>query len=103
MGFPWHRVAAIGLGIGGLFVPGLTSAINIVQENLGGLKGPDKKAAAIAIATTVVETAEGAAGKDLLNDPAVVAATSAFVDAYVALQNALAAAKAIKSQTPPQG
>lgn len=97
MGFPWRKIATIGLGIGGVFIPGLAAAANVVEESLPGLKGSDKKAAAIAIATTVLETAEGAAGKDLLKDPAVVKATSDFVDAYVALQNAIAAVKDAKA------
>lgn len=94
MGFPWRKLANVGIGVASIFVPGLQGAIHTVEEQLPGLKGDQKKAAAIAIAQTIVATAEGAASKDLVNDTAVMSATSNFVDAYVALQNAIAAAKA---------
>lgn len=90
MGFPWKQLASIGLGIGGIFVPGLTSAVQVVEENLSGLKGPQKKDAAITIAKAVVMAYESAAG-DVVNDPAVVAATSSAIDAIVAAENAKAA------------
>lgn len=101
MGFPWKQLAKVGIGVGGIFVPGLNSAIHVVEENLPDLKGPNKKAAALKIAMSVIETSEDAAAKDLVNDPVVLAAASAYVDAYVALQNAIAASKP-NFKAPPQ-
>lgn len=101
MKLPWKHIASVALGVGGLFIPGLQVAVNTVEASLPELKGPQKKAAAVAIATTVVETIEGAAGKDILNDPMVMAATASAVDAIVSLQNAIAAAEHAKNPAMP--
>lgn len=91
MGFPWKKLKLVGVAVGSMFVPGLAAAVESVEENLSDLKGPDKKAAALAMAQTIIETAEGAAGKDLVNDPAVLGAAGAYVDAVVSVKNAEAA------------
>jgi hypothetical protein len=90
MGFPWRKVLSVGSGVGGIFIPGLASAIATVEGNLSGLKGPDKQKAAIAIATAAVTTLEGTLGLDVLSDPLVMQATKDFVNASVAVQNAYA-------------
>lgn len=91
MGFPWRKLKLVGVAVGSMFVPGLAAAIESVEENLKDIKGPDKKKAALAMISTIVETAEGAAGKDLVNDPSVLGAASTYVDMFVAAKNAEAA------------
>jgi len=93
MGFPWKKLAKVGVAVGSVFVPGLQAAIFAVEDNLPDLKGPQKKAAAIAMAEVVVATIEEAAGADVIKDDQVIEATSKFVDAFVAAQNAKAAAE----------
>jgi hypothetical protein len=66
-------------------------AIETVEDTLPDLKGPDKRAAAITLARATVQAAEHLADRDLVNDEAVASATSAYVDAYVAMRNAEAA------------
>lgn len=105
MGFPWKKFGQVALGVGGIFVPGLSAAVQVVESNLSGLKGPQKKDAAIAIAKATVIAIESAAG-DVVNDPAVVTATSEAIDAIVAAENAksklLAAIDAAKHAKNPQ-
>ena len=96
MGFPWKKILSVGTGIASLYVPALGAAIGTIEQAVPDLAGPNKKQAAVAMAQAVVEAAEGSAGKDLVNDAAVQQATSSFVDAYVALMNAIAAAKHAK-------
>jgi hypothetical protein len=91
MGFPWKKVwggVKAGAAIGDMLnVPGadiLVRSIHIV-EDIPGIKGAQKKDAAIAIAREL-------AG-EFVTDPDVAPAVSAFIDAYVALANAYAAKK----------
>ena len=95
MGFPWIKLFQIGKAVAplvagpvGAIIGAVTSAVDSVEDNLPGLKGPDKKVAAEALARGMVEAVEAGAGKDVLNDAAVVEATSQFIDAYVAFRNA---------------
>lgn len=65
--------------------------------------GTDKKAAVIAALPDSIALAEFAAGRDLLNDPAVAQLVSALVDAEAAVVKARAALKAgllAKQATP---
>lgn len=84
----WTKVLTVGTSLAGLFVPGLQTAVQVVEQELPQLKGPDKKTAALTMAQAVVTTIEGAVGKDVLDDARVQAATSEFVDAYVSAMNA---------------
>jgi len=65
-----------------------------------GVSGSDKRKAVLAAIVPAVEAAvpvaELAAGKDFLNDEKVVEAAGAYVDAYVALQNAISATLAAR-------
>ena len=91
MGFPWRKVIDIAAGVGGAFNPAIGAAVHTVEENLPGLAGPDKKTAAISIAQSVILATESTLQKDVVNDPEVVAATGAAIDAYVAAMNTQAA------------
>lgn len=91
MGVPWRKIwggVKAGAAIGGMLdVPGadiLVRAIHIV-EDIPGIKGSQKKEAAIAIAREL-------AG-EFVTDPDVAPCVAAFIDAYVALANAYAAKK----------
>ena len=98
MGFPWKKVFGIGKVLAGAFLPGIVIAsINTIEEAAGEMKGGDKKAAVLKMAAAAVQAVEGASDKDVVNDAKVAEATSQFIDAYVALQNAIAAARQAKS------
>ena len=97
MGFPWKKILNVGLGVASAYVPALGTAVATIESSLPQLSGPNKKAAAVAMANAVVQALEGVEDKDVLNDAKVQEATSSFVDAYVALMNAIAAAKAAKA------
>lgn len=105
MGVPWKKLLGAAKAVGSIFLPGIVmTSINAIEENVGDLMtGADKKTAVLGIAANTVSTIEGALEKDVVNDAAVVSATGNFIDAYVALMNAIAAAKAAKlPPAPPQ-
>ena len=102
MGFPWKKLLGVGKALAGAFLPGIViSSINAIEDAAGEMKGGDKKAAVLKMAAAAVEGIEGAAEQDVVNNPAVVQATSNFIDAYVALMNAMAAVKAAKTPDGP--
>ncbi len=104
MGVSWKKIFGFGKVAASIFLPAIvTQSIEAIEEAAGGLKGPQKKDAVIAMATAAVKGIEGAIDKDVVNDPKVIEATSKFIDSYVAARNAeallreaISAAKAAK-------
>lgn len=91
MGVPWKKIfggiksgATFGAALGIPFAGPLIQAMHIV-EVIPGLKGPQKKDAAKAIAAELI-------GDDgiLSQDPELARLTDVFIDAYVALMNRIA-------------
>jgi hypothetical protein len=76
--------------------PLVMAAVHAVERVVIGAKGKDKQEAAVEIVRTLIASTETIAGRDLLNDAAVEAALRAAIDAVVALENAIANAKAAK-------
>lgn len=82
------------------------TAINFVISVINGVEaiksasGSEKKARVLDELSKDVPDLEDLLGKNLVDDPSLLAAASAFIDAYVAFQNALAASKAITGGTP---
>ena len=70
-------------------IGGIVSIVEKVKAS-----GPDKKAAVIAALPESIALAEFAAGRDLLNDPAIAQLVSALVDAEAATVKAREALKA---------
>lgn len=65
-------------------------------------KGHEKKASALLLTQQAITLIEGAAGKDYITDPLVVAATGNVIDAIKALENVIADVKARRViPTPP--
>lgn len=75
------------------FAPLVVSAVHSIERIKAGSGGAEKKAAATELLSTVLAGVEDAAGKDLLNDAKVAEAVSAAIDAIVAVENAVAAAR----------
>lgn len=99
MGFPWKKLLGVGKAAAAMFLPGIViTSINTIEEAAAEMKGSDKKAAVLKMSAAAVEGIEGALEKDVVNDPAVKEATANFVDVYVSLVNAIAAAKQAKVQ-----
>lgn len=63
-----------------------------VQKTKADAPGPEKKADVLDLARTLVAGTEVIAGKDLIDDNAVQSALSGYIDATVALKNAIASA-----------
>lgn len=59
----------------------IAEAMRIVEHIKGGATGAEKKAAVIASIPASVELVDFAAGRDVLNDPAIMALRDAFIDA----------------------
>lgn len=81
-------------------VPKIITAIRAVERIAAiiDLKGRDKEDASLEIVGTALEAAEAIVGRDLLHDDRVMEATRNFIRAYVALQNAIAAAESARVQ-----
>jgi hypothetical protein len=89
------------IGIGFKLVPLILGAIHAVEKFIKGIKGTEKQDAALAFATDVLAFAEGATGKDLLDDARMQEALRALIDAYVAVQNIAASLAAERAAAPP--
>lgn len=89
MGFPWKKLASVGLTIVGAVVPGV-SAIEEIAKAFPGLTGKAKQDAVVELVKAALQTVEGVKGSDLANDADVEAATRGVIDAVVGLQNLLA-------------
>lgn len=79
--------------------PVIIAAVQAVEKIFSGLKGKsqDKEDAAVLIVRTVLGAAENILAKDLLNDEKVEQAMREAIRAFVAFENAIAAAKAAKA------
>jgi hypothetical protein len=91
MGFPWSKVlggvkagATLGSLVGVPYASEIVKGIH-AAEKIPGLKGPQKKEAAKAIAAELI-------GEDgmLTRDGELARLSDAFIDAYVALVNRIA-------------
>ncbi len=82
--------------LGFKLAPIVIAAVNGVEKIVKGVKGKDKQDAAVNMVTELLPAIEGAADKDLLNDAEVQRLLRALIDATVAFQNGLAAAKRLK-------
>lgn len=82
----------IGVKIAGLVIGG----IQAIEHLITGIKGKDKQDAVVQFTQDALAMIEGAAGKDVLDDAEVIEAERDFINAYVHLQNVIAAAKAKK-------
>ena len=78
------------LAIGFKLIPLIWGAVQSVEHFLTSIHGQDKQNAAVDMISAFLIAAEGAAGRDLLNDPDVRVATKTAIDAIVALQNLIA-------------
>lgn len=95
MGLPWKRILTtardLGKGFGGLLVPGLPMAIDLIEDVLPAAKGSDKLAAVEQISDAAFE----AAGLLKVISPeqlvALRASRQKTINAYVASKNAEAA------------
>ncbi len=65
----------------------ISTAVSIV-DHVKSAKGPEKKQAVLDAIPTSMELIEFAAGKDLLNDPAIMELVSAAIDAEAAVVKA---------------
>lgn len=81
------------IGFGLRFVPYIGTVIQSV-EAIKEAKGPDKLAKVELAVANGIEAVEFGLDKDVLKDEQVAVAMRAYIGTYVALQNAIAAAKA---------
>ncbi len=82
------------LVVGLRLVPIIINAVNFVEKFIRSLKGKDKEDAAVELAGDMLQTIEGIAGKDLVDDPLVQQAIRNVMQAVVSLQNVVRDVKA---------
>lgn len=70
-------------------------------ERVRKASGPEKRAAVLEAVAAGVPALEFALDKDFLNDPKVLEAAGNYIDAYVALQNAIAASRVARNPQSP--
>ena len=90
MGLNWVGLAKRAATI----VPQIIGMIRSVEANRDDIGGPQKKEIVMEWSRKSIPIAEGAVGKDLVDDALVLDAMSKLVDAYVAFENAHAAFEA---------
>lgn len=81
------------LNIGIRFIPFINTIVTAIEQ-VKGAQGAAKLSAAQEAIRVGLEATEFAVEKDLLNDDKVMEAATGYINAYVAVQNAIAAAKA---------
>jgi len=92
------------LSLGLKLVPYIGVAINTIEmvaSTIKELRGPAKKQAVLDAVTKGLPIVENLIDRDVVNDSKVVEAVGDFIDAYVSLQNAIAAVKASKGTGEP--
>jgi hypothetical protein len=89
MHLPWGGILQDRARIGTAVVTGVP-ATQVLVDEIGHATGEQKRSAVLKLVQTELLLAEGAAGRDLVNDPTVMQAAGALVDAYVNLHNVLA-------------
>jgi hypothetical protein len=77
-------------------IPAIISAVQAVESFSKG-KGKQKQDEAVSLVGAFLALAEGAVGKDILNDEEVAKAVRVTIDAVVALENVIRDARAKKS------
>lgn len=77
-------MAGINWGAIAMKLPVIISAGVAIVDKIKNAKGAEKKQAVIESIPTSIELIEFAAGKNILNDPAIMALVSAAVDAEAA-------------------
>lgn len=87
--------------LGAKIFPLLIMAVNMV-ERISQAKGKAKQDAAIDAITTGLAAIELSTDRDLLHDAAVEKALRGAIDAYVNLQNVIAAVKAVREPDLPR-
>lgn len=100
----WKDIAKIGAGIGGdvavRVFPSLPLIVAAVQSAevvfKGKGRGKEKKQAVVEFVARALMATEAISDKDLLNDVAVAVLLSNAIDAIVALENGIAAAKLLR-------
>ena len=93
---PWKTVFGITTNVLEVLVPEVAQIEKLAKTipQIKQLTGPEKKAAVLVAVQGALETAEGLADRDLLNDPDVLLGAGGIVDAVVAFQNIVAAKQA---------
>lgn len=87
----------VGLGIAPLIV----SAVRAAQQVFTGSgRGAEKKEYVTQFVQEMIAAAETVVGHDIVNDTAVQTALSNAIDAIVAVEKAVAAAKLVKTANP---
>ena len=84
----------------------ILNLIPIIIQTMGTVealakKGSEKKAGAMLLTQQAISLIEGAAGKDYITDPLVVAATGNVMDAIKTLENVIADVKARRAAAHP--
>lgn len=82
----------LGLRLG----PAIFAAVQAVEKFTVGIKGKQKQDAAVQFVQSVLAVSEFAADKDLLDNVSVDTALRGAINAVVAVQNAVTAAKNVK-------
>jgi hypothetical protein len=97
MGFPWRKLATLGLGvgkvIGSAYVPGLGTAIEAVEATVPQIPGSSKKRQVELISDLSIDVAAALKRATPEQIAALKRARSEAIDAYVAARNAQEAAE----------
>ena len=79
-------------------IPLVVVAVQSIERFCTDRKGKDKQDAAIDMVRTLIPVLEGYVGRDVLDDQHVERLLRAAIDAIVALQNAIDAARKLRAQ-----
>lgn len=81
-------------------VPVVVAAVRSIESLSSSQKGKAKQDAAVSMVSDLLPLVEGYVGKDLLHDPSVEKLLRNLIDAVVALENGVEAAKHLRDVGP---
>jgi hypothetical protein len=80
--------------VGARLFPFIMAAVHGVETLVTAKSGPEKQSAAVQMVRVMATAVDASVDTTVLDDPDVEKATRAAIDAYVALQNAIARSNA---------
>ena len=94
MGFPWKKIAQVGIGVASSAVPGIGMVVETIESIMPDAKGAQKHDAAVTMAGGLMANLDAFKHLDT-NNPAVKTLIGDIVNLEVALRNSYARLQAL--------
>lgn len=83
-------------------VPHVIAAVHAVESLATAKSGKEKQDAAVEAVQAALEITEASMGRDVVDNPKVEQAVRQLIDAYIAVQNAVASVRDVRARQVPR-